>query len=266
MAHHVLRRPASIALFAALAAASNPIPAQADPTDLPYGPDTCIQGYVWREARSGDTVCVTPEVRARTAQENATAADRREPNGGAYGPNTCIQGFVWREAFDGDVVCVTPDVRTQTRADNAAAASRKQANAPKNDPSGPNFVIWVAPDCSVVLDGAGPGRDTLNVGYQVQNLGPGTVDKLVPVRVSLDSGASVNYNSSLGGGPDGRAQNYAQMTVDSSFYQRDNRVTITADPDNQYAERVESDNSAAVLIPRQPRPANSMIDLKCQAV
>ena len=44
---------------------------------LPYGPDTCIQGYVWREARASDTVCVTPEVRARTAQENETAAEWR---------------------------------------------------------------------------------------------------------------------------------------------------------------------------------------------
>jgi hypothetical protein len=171
---------------------------------------------------------------------------------------------VWREAFDGDVVCVTPDIRDQTHADNAAAASRKQTNANKTDPNGPNFIIWTAPDCSVVLDGAGPGRDTLNVGYQIQNLGPADINRAVPVRVSLDSGASVDYNASLGGGPDGRSQHYAQLTVDGSFYQRDNRVEITADPNDEYNERVESDNSRVVLIPRQPRPASSMIDLHCQ--
>jgi hypothetical protein len=114
--------------MAALAVAV-PAPVLADP--LAYGPDTCIQGYVWREARSGDTVCVTPAVRDRTAQENANPSLNRQPNGGAYGPNTCAQGFVWREAFDGDTICVTPDIRQQTLADNAAAASRKQANQPQ---------------------------------------------------------------------------------------------------------------------------------------
>ena len=108
------------AVFAGLAAAAV---AMGDP--LPYGPDTCVQGYVWREAIPNDHVCVTPAVRARTQQENGTVAERRDPTG-AYGSNTCKQGFVWREAFDGDVVCVTPDIRSATKADNAAAASRVQ--------------------------------------------------------------------------------------------------------------------------------------------
>ncbi|QZA06380.1 hypothetical protein K3U94_15260 [Mycolicibacter heraklionensis] len=116
---------------AALAVLVGQTPAQADP--LPYGPDTCIQGYVWREAIPNDHVCVTPAVRARTQQENGTVAERRDPTG-AYGSNTCKQGYVWREAFDGDVVCVTPDIRSQTWADNAAAASRVQADAPDPTP------------------------------------------------------------------------------------------------------------------------------------
>jgi hypothetical protein len=119
----------SAAVVAALTGITGLAPAQADP--LPYGPDTCLQGFVWREARSGDTVCVTPDVRSATASQNANAAQNREPNGGAYGPDTCKSGFVWREAFDGDTVCVTPDIRQQAKADNAAAASRKQANAPQ---------------------------------------------------------------------------------------------------------------------------------------
>lgn len=103
-------------------------PAVADP--LPYGPDTCIQGYVWRAGEPGDVVCVTPSVRDSTAEENQLAGQRREPNGGPYGPDTCRQGFVWREAFGGDHVCVTPASRTQAANDNAAASSRKAANVP----------------------------------------------------------------------------------------------------------------------------------------
>ena len=211
-----------------------------------------------------------PPTPSRIATGPPNGSPSREPNGGPYGPNTCRQGFVWREAFDGDVVCVTPEIRAQTRADNAAAESRKQANQPgtdtgTTDPKGPDFVIWTLPDCFVVLDGAGPGKDTLGVGFQVQNAGPGTVDKLIPVRAALDSGPNVTLNASQGGGPAGNAQVYATLTIDSSsFYQRDNRLTITADPDNKYVERVESDNSQVVLVPRQPRPQNSQIPLRCQ--
>ena len=92
-----------------------------------YGPDTCIQGYVWRDAFPGDHVCVTPDRRDQAADDNRQAAARREPGGGAYGPNTCRQGFVWREARQGDVVCVTPRVRTLTAQDNAQSAARRVA-------------------------------------------------------------------------------------------------------------------------------------------
>ncbi|WP_433423539.1 hypothetical protein ACQP1V_15995 [Microtetraspora malaysiensis] len=87
-----------------------------------YGSDTCAQGYVWREARPSDHVCVTPAVRTQTAQDNAVKASRW--TNGAYGPHTCVTGYVWREAFSGDDVCVTPAVRNQVRADNADAAGR----------------------------------------------------------------------------------------------------------------------------------------------
>jgi hypothetical protein len=101
---------------------------QANPLD-------CISGYVWRNARDGDAVCVTTATRDAVAQQNANPAANREPNGGAYGPNTCLQGFVWREAFDGDAICVTPAVRQATLADNAAAESRRQANQPAPPPA-----------------------------------------------------------------------------------------------------------------------------------
>lgn len=91
---------------------------------LPYGPKTCLPGFVWREATPTDLVCVTPDVRAETAQENALAAARRSPSGGPYGPNTCLPGFVWREAYPGDVVCVPPPSRSRAAADNAQANGR----------------------------------------------------------------------------------------------------------------------------------------------
>jgi hypothetical protein len=128
--------PLSVAAFGALGVIAAAPPVAAAPP-LPYGPDTCIQGFVWREARPGDTVCVTPDVRSQTAAQNAAAPQNKEPNGGTYGPNTCKQGFVWRDAFGGDQVCVVPAVRSQAAADNAAAASRRQASAPAPPPPPP---------------------------------------------------------------------------------------------------------------------------------
>ena len=84
----------------------------------------CVSGYVWRDARAGDKVCVTPAVRSRSAAENEAAAQTRQPGGGPYGPNTCRHGFVWREAFAGDQVCVPPASREAAAADNAAARGR----------------------------------------------------------------------------------------------------------------------------------------------
>jgi hypothetical protein len=86
-------------------------------------PGTCKSGYVWRGARDGDGVCVTPGSRQRVQQENASAASRVDPNG-AWGPASCLPGFVWREAFDGDTVCVAPSIRDRVREENATAASR----------------------------------------------------------------------------------------------------------------------------------------------
>ncbi len=90
-----------------------------------YGPDTCQKPYVWREASRKDHVCVTPQVRKQTADQNAQAASHKSPNGGAYGKDTCKQGYVWREAFEGDHVCVAAQVRDQAAEDNKMAKSRK---------------------------------------------------------------------------------------------------------------------------------------------
>ena len=83
---------------------------------------TCVSGFVWREARPSDHVCVRPKTRDDVAAQNKTRTNRWTQ--GPYGPQTCVQGYVWREAFDGDKVCVTPEFREQTREDNRAAAKR----------------------------------------------------------------------------------------------------------------------------------------------
>jgi hypothetical protein len=111
-------------LIVALGLAALALPATADAAD--YGPATCLNGYVWREAFPGDTVCVSPATRTRTAQDNAAAASRRDPSAG-YGPYGCQAGYVWREARPSDLVCVTPNIRDQAKADNVAAASRRNA-------------------------------------------------------------------------------------------------------------------------------------------
>src|SRR3954470_20407526 len=78
----------------------------------------CLPGYVWRAASASDRVCVTPETRDRTREENAASPARTLANG------YCVDGYVWREAFAGDRACVTPASRATAAADNAASPAR----------------------------------------------------------------------------------------------------------------------------------------------
>jgi len=82
----------------------------------------CKPGYVWRDAKDGDGVCVTPAERDDAKKQNANAENNWQVGGGASGPNTCRMGYVWREAFGGDVVCVTPFERDTARRQNAENA------------------------------------------------------------------------------------------------------------------------------------------------
>ena len=50
-----------------------------DPPGGAYGPDTCSQGFVWRDAFAEDHVCVEVATRTRSAQENAAAASHTAP-------------------------------------------------------------------------------------------------------------------------------------------------------------------------------------------
>lgn len=96
--------------------------------EFPFGPDTCIQGYVWREAFPGDRVCVTSQIRSEAAEDNAQSQARRQMARGPFGPDMCLQGFVWREASPVDHVCVSGQTRAQTALDNQEASSRRAAS------------------------------------------------------------------------------------------------------------------------------------------
>ncbi|WP_457646470.1 SH3 domain-containing protein [Profundibacter sp.] len=112
------------AIIGGVIAGNSSSPAPAPAPALPYGPDTCKPGYVWRDAIPGDHVCVRPARRSKAAHENSIAGSRVNPTG-SYGPNTCKSGFVWREAYSGDVVCVTPARREQVRRENRDGPSHR---------------------------------------------------------------------------------------------------------------------------------------------
>jgi hypothetical protein len=100
-----------------------------------YGADTCVPGYIWRQATPSDHVCVTATEREQVAYDNTQAAARscgneavKDPGCVAaiasYGNIACVNGFVWRGAYSGDVVCVTGSQRTQVTSDNSQASTR----------------------------------------------------------------------------------------------------------------------------------------------
>jgi len=113
---------AAIAAVSVLGGASVPASAAGS-----HGPLTCLDGFVWRQATTSDHVCVTPEVRAQTARDNAMAPTRRSATRGTFGPDRCVAGYVWREAVPGDHVCVTPATWQQAHDDNLTAGARRNA-------------------------------------------------------------------------------------------------------------------------------------------
>ena len=78
------------------------------------GPDTCIDGLVWREACGPDDhVCVAPDVHRTAQADNATANQRRGAG------DACKPGFEWREACGPqDRVCVESSSHYQAIDDN----------------------------------------------------------------------------------------------------------------------------------------------------
>lgn len=88
-----------------------------------FGVGQCRPGYVWREARHDDHVCVTGASRLRAQQDAGEQLKRVVP-----GSDSCIHGFVWREATADDHICVTGTTRKESAEENRLAASRVDPN------------------------------------------------------------------------------------------------------------------------------------------
>jgi hypothetical protein len=121
-----LRVAGAVLVVAAVLAGTSGMnqPAAAE-DDLHHGPETCVQGYVWRQAFDGDGVCVKPEFRTQVLADNAETEARRQP-----GSQNCISGYVWRVARPDDLVCVKPEMRSQVATQNTRPDANKQAFAP----------------------------------------------------------------------------------------------------------------------------------------
>ena len=85
----MLKQAATLAAATIALAAAAAAPSLADGDS---GPDTCINGFVWRDAGPADHVCVSPATRTQAAADNAQAAARRDSDG------ACLTGFVTRDA------------------------------------------------------------------------------------------------------------------------------------------------------------------------
>jgi hypothetical protein len=97
------------------------------PRDLT--PETCAEGFVWREATPADKVCVTRRRREAVARANASGTQMA----------TCPSGQVHRLAAEprlgvarADLICVSPAERNLVREENAAYSRtfRAQASGP----------------------------------------------------------------------------------------------------------------------------------------
>lgn len=103
-----------------------PKPASAKPVPIvliPIGPitDTCASGFVWREARPSDHVCVPPAARDRVKGENHFGRLARDPEA----LSLCKAGYVWRGAYDGDRTCVSPAASNLAAEENRLGPQRK---------------------------------------------------------------------------------------------------------------------------------------------
>ena len=148
---HAHRRARAWGVAAAAAALTLALGAGSASAAGSHGPLTCLDGFVWRQATPKDHVCVTPEVRAQTARDNALAQTRRSVTAGTFGPDLCVAGYVWREAVPRDHVCVTPATWQQVHDDNLTAGARRNAlrvkigtYLPAEDPSTRHY--WVHAD------------------------------------------------------------------------------------------------------------------------
>jgi hypothetical protein len=82
---------------------------------LEYGCQECQNGFIWRDLRPGDQICVTGEEVQTLRRQEREHPMFVEPDPALrfFGPNTCIQNWVWRDAVAGDEICVTGPERDE---------------------------------------------------------------------------------------------------------------------------------------------------------
>jgi hypothetical protein len=102
----------------------------------------CKSGFVYRDLRNGDGICVTPAERAEGKQQNAAGANTRKADG------LCRDGYVYRDAWNGDGVCVTPFERGKAKQQNAMHGSRVADVKPTPPKPTPPASSGVAEQCS----------------------------------------------------------------------------------------------------------------------
>jgi len=139
-------------------------------------------------------------------------------------------------------------------ATTTAGGGTPSTDSPTTDARGPDVQLFTLPECSVVPGGAVSGADSLTIFVAVRNGGPGRVDRLVPVRIESDTGLRSSSNNAISTGSSFSA---LQVDLSSSSYNRDHRFVITADPDNQFVERDESNNGLTVTVRLPARPSTA---------
>lgn len=119
-----------------------------------YGPMSCKSGFVWREAFDGDTVCVTPNRREVTWQQNANAGVGAT---GGLAPQPGANGCKWE--YSGPAVL------------DLADGSRVEMQFYGLTATGPYHMIFKTPiNTEAVLDGEiisaygdEPGKSTFTI-------------------------------------------------------------------------------------------------------
>jgi hypothetical protein len=231
---------------------------------LPYGSDTCMQGYVWREAIPSDHVCVTPATRQQAQDDNGQASARRDPTG-PYGPDTCMQGYVWRDAFANDHVCVTPATRQQAQDDNRHAAERLATSAGSGQNRSLVGNVQLSSNnvaCTYVPHGNTDGSDGLTVFAYVLLIGANRLPGPLQTSMSISNGYSKTYT----GDPNNYASKAFQGRIRTQDWGTQLVVHLYADAQDQYRETNEKDNSIQVSIALPAtRPSRTIDPLRCIA-
>ncbi|MEV4489970.1 RICIN domain-containing protein [Micromonospora coxensis] len=160
----------------------------------PYGPSTCSQGFVWREATPDDHVCVDPKMRQFVRLDNRNPLQFRNPADQTYGPDTCQQGFVWREATPDDHLCVAPQVRETHKKLNESASNRWAATVSKRGET--TTVPFVQFDDLDRLHSAYSGRNDLVVDLADMKVEPDANQPNQRVRF-LRRGGRVAYQNAF---------------------------------------------------------------------